>query len=423
MAVIQVWGLQRLQGEITIQGSKNAVLPVMAAALLHKGTTVIKNVPLIQDVRCMAKILASLGCRLEFSGHTLAICADRLSSCQIPEEEGRKMRSSVMLLGPLLGRGREAVFGQPGGCSIGERPIDLHLSALGQMGASVCRDGNQIHLFAKRLRGCEIYLGFPSVGATENIIMAAVAAEGTTRLCNAAIEPEIRSLCDCLTGMGARIEHANSRELVIHGSMALHDSEYSIPGDRIVAGTYLGAALTAGGDVAVRGVPAWQMDSFARAARRMGAAVSQEGDGLRLIREGVLLPIELATAPYPGFPTDLQSVMLSAAATANGVSRIRENVFEERFATAKELHKFGVPIIIEGRSAIVQGGCSMSGCKVKAHDLRGGAALVAAALAAKGESRIGGYSFICRGYEDICRDLSSVGAKIGLIEEACREKA
>lgn len=419
MSVIEIQGLRSLKGEIRIQGSKNAVLPVMAACLLHKGTITITNVPGIQDVFCMKGILEFLGCTCRLEDHVLTVDTRQLSSCRIPEEEGKRMRSSIMLLGPLLGRMGEAFMCRPGGCSIGERPVDLHVKALRCLGAAIRTEGDTIHASAARLLSGDIHLPFPSVGATENAVMAAAAAEGVTRIYGAAMEPEIQVLCEFLESMGACIDGIGTRMLVVRGGRALHDTVFAVPGDRIVAGTYLGAVAAAGGEVLLRGVPFGQMEAVLRTAGQTGAAFRYGKNGTELLvsMAGRPLPVRLETGPYPEFPTDLQSMMLVVAAVADGTSEIRENIFEARFATAKELQKLGAQIIIEGRAARISGCCPLHGADVTARDLRGGAALVAAGLAAEGKTRIDGYGFIHRGYEDICRDLSQAGADIRQVKK------
>lgn len=417
MSVIQVCGLHSLDGEITIQGSKNAVLPVMAASLLHKGTIVINNVPGIQDVFCMMGILKSLGCTCSLEGRRLTICTDNLSSSEIPEEESRQMRSSVMLFGPLLGRMKEAAGCRPGGCVIGKRPIDLHLYALRCLGAEIQMEGERIRAVSPGLRGAEISLPFPSVGATENAVMAAVAAEGITCIRGAAREPEIEILCRFLQTIGAGIEGIGGSLLVVHGGRKLHDGEFTMLGDRIVAGTYLGAVLAAGGSVFLCGAPWQQMGAVLEAAEMAGGCIKREKSGLRVSMRQRPCPLQLMTGPYPAFPTDLQSVMLGVASLGCGSSVITETVFEERFATAKELQKLGAHIIIEGRTAYVSGRECLSGGVVHASDLRGGAALVVAGLAAEGVTKVTGDGYIRRGYENICRDLEGVGAQICCLEE------
>lgn len=412
MSAIRLCGLHPLNGEITIQGSKNAVLPIMAASLLHKGTTVITNVPEIQDVFCMKGILEYLGCRISLKNHTLVIDSRDLTPVRIPDLQVKKMRSSIMLLGPMLGRLGEAATCYPGGCSIGERPVDLHLYALRKLGAEIQVEGEQISASVKRLKSADIHLAYPSVGATENAVMAAVAAEGMTRIYGAAREPEIMELCRFLTRMGAAVSGAGTDCLVVQGGRPLHDISFAVAGDRIVAGTYLGAVLAAGGEVFLRDAPVHHLDQMIQKAREMGAIVIGQPDGIWAMMKERPAAVEISTAPHPGFPTDLQSVMLAVAAVAEGTSRIEETVFEGRFATADELQKMGAHIIIEEKLATITGVRQLHGAQVAATDLRGGAALIVAGLAAEGETVITGYGHIRRGYEDICRDLAGVGADI-----------
>ncbi len=417
MSFIRVQGLKSLQGKIKIQGSKNAVLPIMAAALLHKGMVVIKNVPRIQDVFCMLEILKALGCSYQFEGHELTLDTRDLCSYKVPEREGRQMRSSVMLLGPLLGRLHRAWTCYPGGCVIGKRPIDLHLSALEKLGAKIDPREDGIFVTGERLSGADVHLLFPSVGATENVLMAGAAAKGTTRIFGAAKEPEIQTLCDFLNRLGAKVCGIGTDVLTVEGKRTFQDVEFTVPGDRIVAGTYLGAVTAAGGEICLTGVPVSHMEGTLDVVRETGCQVEAWGREIRASMRGRPLPVQVCTGPYPEFSTDLQSVMLSVAAVAEGNSRIQENIFEERFATGKELQKLGTQIIIKDRTAFVTGRYPLKGGEVYALDLRGGAALTVAALAAEGESRIHGCFYICRGYEDICKDLSAVGARVSMEEE------
>lgn len=414
MSAIRLSGLHSLKGEITIQGSKNAVLPIMAAALLHKGTTVITNVPGIQDVFCMMGILEYLGCGISLNDHVLTIDTRDLTSVAIPDLRVKQMRSSVMLLGPLLGRLGEAVTSYPGGCSIGKRPIDLHLYALRRLGAVIRVEGERISASAAALQGTEIAFSYPSVGATENAVMLAVAAEGVTRITGAAREPEIMELCRFLSQMGAEIAGAGTAVLTIQGGRPLHDCSFTVAGDRIVAGTYLGAVAAAGGQVFLRQAPGLHMQEVLPEVGRMGGRITQLPEGVAVTMERRPAAVRIETGPYPAFPTDLQSVMMAVASVADGVSLIKETVFEERFATAKELQKLGAHIIIKDRIARVDGRPFLAGGLATATDLRGGAALVVAGLAAGPETWIQGYEHIRRGYEDICRDLAAVGADIAL---------
>lgn len=412
MSVILVQGYHLLKGEIEIQGSKNAVLPMMAATVLHKGTTVLEHVPGIQDVFCMMGILESMGCVCTLEGHRLTVSAADLRDIRIPEENGKAMRSSIILLGALLGRCGEACVHYPGGCSIGSRPIDMHLSALSKMGAEFRDDKDVIRASAKGLAGASITLPYPSVGATENILLAASAAEGTTVLKGAAREPEVESLCRMLGSMGVPIQGVGTDVLTIQGGRELHDTVWDVPGDRIVTGTYLSAVMAAGGEAVLKRSSPGHLEEVIRTMGTMGARIRVSGGDMEIKADGRPKAAAIETGPYPGFPTDLQSMMLVLLALGEGEGRLKETVFEGRFATAKELHKMGAEIIIEGKEAHVVGGHSLKGAQVAAKDLRGGAALVVAGLAAQGQTRITDCRHILRGYEDICRDLSCLGADI-----------
>ena len=418
MSAIQIRGLGPLHGELEIQGSKNVVLPVMAAAILSAGETVIRHVPAIEDVFSMIKILESLGCRCVWENGVVTIDASLVDSAVIPEEYVGKMRSSCLLLGPLLGRIGEAMTRYPGGCVIGARPIDFHSGALKKMGAEVFEFGGLVLARAARLKGCEIQFPYPSVGATENSIMAAVLAEGTTILENCAREPEILELCRFLTMMGAKIDGAGEKKIVIEGVEKLESVEFVLDGDRICAGTYLAAALAVGGDIIVRGVDPGQRREPVLTMRHMGARVNIEEKerSIRLLMKGRPKGSFIYTGPYPEFPTDLQSVFLAAASVADGKSQITETVFEARFAAADAMRRFGARIYVEGRTAYVMGRYPLMPAIADAPDLRGGAALVVAGLAADGVSMIGNCEHIARGYEDICRDLRFLGAEAEWIQ-------
>ena len=330
------------------------------------------------------------------------------------------MRSSVMLLGPLLARLGRVETSLPGGCRIGKRPVDLHIRGLEALGAAVRIEENRIRAEAPPagLLGANIHLPYPSVGATENILMAAAGARGETVLTGAAREPEIGILCSFLKTMGVSVEGAGSSVIRVRGSGGFQDSRFLLPGDRIVAGTYLGAVLCAGGHVLLEQAPAEHMGKTLWTAKQMGARLEPVEQGIWVSMRGRPRPVQIETGPYPEFPTDMQSVMMAAAALADGTSHIRENVFENRFCVAKELQKLGAHIIIEDKFAQVSGVEALKGTSVMAEDLRGGAALAAACLAAEGTSLLGGYEHIRRGYEDICRDLAGAGARIELLSQA-----
>lgn len=422
MSAIQIRGLTPLCGKIEIQGSKNAVLPMMAASLLSRGVTVLRHVPAIADVFCMMGILDSLGCRCCFADGVLTLDTSVVDSVRIPEEFVGKMRSSVIVLGPLLKRMGEAVTYYPGGCVLGKRPIDLHLYALRCLGAEIDEAGGVILARAGKLKGQNIHFRIPSVGGTENALMAAVMAEGTTILENCAMEPEIEELCRFLTSMGARIQGAGSSVLRIDGVEQMFPCEFQLGGDRIAAGTCLAAAITAAGDVAVKGVRAEYLREPLRCFERMGGRVTVSGEGMevRLKMEGRPSGISLKTGPYPQFPTDLQSPFLAVSCIADGESRIEETVFEARFESARQMRLFGADIFLKDRLAVVKGRYPLKPAIVRAPDLRGGAALVLAAFAADGASIISDSMHIERGYEDICRDFKSLGADIEKIDVSVR---
>lgn len=412
MSRIQVQGLKPLKGEIKIQGSKNAVLPMMAASVLHKGTTVLTHVPRIQDVFCMMGILEYMGCVCNLDGHRLTIDAKDVTKTEIPETYVKTMRSSIMILGALLGRAGEALTYYPGGCSIGKRPIDLHLYALRCLGADISEEESLIRAQAASLTGADIVLSYPSVGATENALLAAVLAEGETRIYGGAGEPEIESLCSFLNQMGADITIIAHGRFLVKGVKKLQDTVYRVEGDRIVAGTYLAAAATVGGSVCIREVNPAHLACVLPKFEKMGVIIRKQEDAIKIRCFGRPEPVIIKTGPYPGFPTDLQSPVMALLATGSGRSIIEENVFEGRYETVKELRKMGAAIIIEENRAYIDGKSLLTGGVVEAKDLRGGAALVLAGLAASGVTTVTGGYHIERGYEDICRDLSMLGATV-----------
>lgn len=414
MDSIHVQGGRSLSGEISVQGSKNAVLPIMAAAVLVKGVTVLKNCPDITDVRCMIKLLQSIGCLVEYTGDSLTIDARQITSHTLPHEYVKKMRSSIILMGALLGRTGKVALNYPGGCVIGKRPIDLHLEAFAEMGIRLEQTDEKLEAAAHRIRGNEICLRMASVGATENVILAAVLAEGTTILKNAAREPEIAALCDFLIRCGAGLyRSAKGDVIVIEGVRALHSCEYRIPFDRIVAGTYLFGTMAAGGNICLRDICADQLGQVLAVIRIMGGNVVCTRDAVCLQAPSRPLPVPyVRTAVYPGFPTDLQSPLMAALCRADGHSLLEETIFENRLRIVPELQKMGAQIMVNGRQAKIEGTGCLCGACVKAEELRGGAALVMAGLAAQGETVIYGREFINRGYEDIRRDIVSLGGSL-----------
>ena len=417
MSVIQVCGLTPLKGEISIQGSKNAVLPMMAAALLHRGVTVLTNVPVIRDVACMLDILESLGCRCCHKGDCLVMDARSVTGTSIPEEYVTAMRSSIVVLSALLGRMGEGSCCYPGGCLIGARPIDLHLMALRALGADIRERDGTIEASCRKnggLKGTEIHLSYPSVGATEQAILASVLADGVTIIHQAAREPEISQMCRFLNNMGAVICGMGTDHLMVQGVAGLHDSSFRVEGDRIVAGTYGAAVVAAGGEALLRGICPSDLKVPLEEFQKAGAAVEadEKNRQIRICMGKRPLPLLIKTEPYPGFPTDLQSPFMAFLATAQGTSYIEEQVFEGRFATAKILEQMGAVIRTEDQRAVIEGHYPLKGAAVNACDLRGGAALMVAARAAEGDTFIGECHHIERGYEDICRDMAALGAHI-----------
>lgn len=413
MDSIRIVGGKPLQGSIGIQGSKNAALPMMAATLLQEGICALKGCPKIADVKYMEEILRSLGALVWWEGDTLYIDSTSITGTEIPREYGEKMRSSVVVMGSLLGRMGKANIPYPGGCVIGTRPINLHLLALARLGAAIEEIDGILHVTAKELRGAEIVFKKASVGATQNALLAAVKAKGDTKLSGCAAEPEVVWLCRFLNEMGARIEGTGTDTLTVRGVESLHAIEFVIPADRIVAGTYVCACAATRGEIRLENPPLEEMDALLGAYTKMGGQYEVKGGKLFLCGKGVQFPISyLETQVYPGFPTDMQSPMMAVLASIPGKSHIRETVFEDRFKVAAQLTKMGARIVIDGRDAIVEGVPQLTGSQVFAQELRGGAALVIAGLGARGTTYINNRHFIERGYEHICDDLAALGGNI-----------
>jgi len=414
MNSIQVHGGVALCGKVCIQGSKNAALPILAATLLTKETTFLLNCPRITDVHGMISLLKSLGMKVNWEENGVRIEAGELCKGTMQGEAIRGMRSSLFLLGALIATCGEATMEYPGGCMIGKRPIDIHLSALRKMGVCFCEEDGLLKAKVQNLHGAMIELPFPSVGATENIILAAVMAEGETQVIGAAREPEVEALCRYLMCCGADIEGAGTSCLKIRGGNTLFGVEYRIPEDRIVAGTYLFATMVTGGCTLLEHAPVGQMDAVIRVAEQMGAVCHMVEEGLYVQAPEEIKAIgRLQTKPYPGFPTDLQSMALVAASLARGETDIEEQIFENRFQIVDCLNKMGADIrVMHSGYARVKGVERLSGGLLEAKELRGGAALVIAALAAEGESIITGCQFIYRGYEKIENDLRELGARV-----------
>ena len=411
MNSIHVKGNGPLAGEILVQGSKNAVLPILAATILLSGVCILKNCPKISDVDCMLGLLRSLGCKTKWEGKDLIIDTSPICESRLPGELVTCMRSSVMLLGPLLAVCKETAMNYPGGCVIGERPIDIHLYVLEKMGAAFILEKDSVKGEAPVLKGTRIALRFPSVGATENGIMAAVLAEGTTILENCAREPEIRELCEFLNLAGAKIYGVGGSKLIIEGVKKLNPVTYSIEPDRIVAGTYLLSVAALGGNVHLCNAPGKDMEAVIDVARQMGCVVERTINGIWVQRDEEIQPLSyIETKVYPGFPTDLQSVLITALTIAKGESVVEESIFSDRFRIVSELKRMGADITVKGNRAYIKGVNTLYGRDVVASDLRGGAALVLAGIMAKGDTFVSNCHYIERGYEDICRDYRMLGA-------------
>ena len=415
MSKIEVEGMHRLQGEVKIQGSKNAVLPILSACVLNEGETVLFNCPKIRDVSSMLEALSSAGAKTEWAGSNLYIDTSAMQPVPLIENAGC-MRSSVMLLGSFLARFGKATLGYPGGCCIGKRPIDLHEQTLSALGAVFCEEETYLEAKCGGLEGCDIYLPYPSVGVTENVILAAAGASGMTRIYGAAREPEIIELCRFLTVMGIRIYGIGTENVFVMGGKKEKYVEYTICPDRIVAGTYLFAAVAAGGEVLLREAPLEHMKSTLQTAGQLGAKLHRDGSHVRVRMNNRPKHMKfLKTAPYPGFPTDLQSPLLAALCKAEGKSCIEERVFENRFLIVEELEKMGADIYVRNQMAYISPVKKMTGTELTVKDLRGGAALVIGALEAEGVSVLNNADIICRGYEDIVGDLTKLGAMIRTI--------
>lgn len=414
MDSIHIWGGVALQGEVCIQGSKNATLPILAATLLTGECSYIGNCPRISDVYAMTSLLQSLGCIVNWKENGILVDSSKVRRGEMCSEAVRGMRSSLFLLGAMLGRCSEVVMEHPGGCVIGSRPIDLHIAALEQMGVEFKEEAGLLKATADRLHGARINLPKPSVGATENIILAGVMAEGDTLLEGAAREPEITALCRYLEGCGACIEGIGTGSLLIRGGRTLYGTSFEVPADRIVAGTYLLACIGTGGSMFLKKAPREEMEAVTLLAERMGGKLCISDKGIYVQGPDRPKSVErIETAPYPGFPTDLQSVALAVETIGEGATVIEEKIFENRFRIVEELRKMGADIRqLDETRALVRGVPSLQGASLEAKELRGGAALVAAGLMARGRTCVSGCLYIYRGYENICRDFKELGARI-----------
>ncbi len=406
-------GGEKLYGSVEIQSAKNTVLPLLAASVLTDEPVKIRGVPTINDVENMLRILTEVGCKIKRQKDCAIIDSSNAVSHEIPTRLTKELRSSVFMLGSVLTRFRRAKISYPGGCDIGLRPIDLHLSGLKRLGVEIVEKDGFIHCEAKKLVGAEILLDFPSVGATENIILAAVKAEGTTVIRNAAKEPEIVDLQNFLNAMGAKVRGAGGGTVVIEGVKRLRGVEYTPIGDRIEAGTFLIAAASCGGEIQTEGVPPENIAALLHKLRENGCKIYTKNDKILLTSNGRLKAVDLVeTMPFPGFPTDLQAQYTSLCCVARGTTLVVENLFETRYRYAAELKRMGADITVRDRTAFVRGVENLHGAYVTASDLRGGAALVLAALKAEGQSTVADLSHIDRGYADFEGKLRKLGAKI-----------
>ena len=413
MEKLFIQGGRRLSGTVKISGAKNAVLPVIAASLLASTPSVIEEIPDLDDVTTITEVLQYLGLNTRREPGRLFIDSTGIKSCEASYELVRKMRASFLVMGPLLSRFQEARISQPGGCAIGTRPIDLHLKGFEALGAEIIQGHGFIEARApKGLQGAKVYLDFPSVGATENIMMAASLANGRTIIENAAQEPEIVDLANYLNAMGANVRGAGTNAIRIEGVQNLTGTTYAVIPDRIEAGTYMVAAAITGGDVLLKNVLYEHLKPLVAKLKEAGVAIEQDVDQMRVTASGGLRAVDIKTLPYPGFPTDMQAQFMALMSVADGSSVVSETVFENRFMHVDELKRMGANIRVDGRIAMLDGVKKLTGCPVTATDLRAGAALVLAGLAAEGQTEIGSVYHIDRGYDRIVDKLQGLGADI-----------
>jgi UDP-N-acetylglucosamine 1-carboxyvinyltransferase len=412
MDKLSITGGKRLSGEITISGAKNAALPILCAGLLTADTLALSNVPRLQDVATMQKLLRQMGLSIEEKGDLLELCGRDIHSPEAPYEMVKTMRASILVLGPLLARFGEAKVSLPGGCAIGSRPVDQHIKGLQAMGAEILIEAGYIHARAKKLRGTRIVTDMITVTGTENLMMAAALADGETILENAAREPEVTDLANLLVAMGAKIEGIGSDRLCITGVPALHGASHAVIADRIETGTFLCAVAAAGGDVVLRHTRADLLDAVVDKLRETGAVLTSGDDWIRVQMAGRPKAVGFRTTEYPGFPTDMQAQVMALNCIAEGSSRIIETIFENRYMHVQELNRLGAAIEIDGHTAVVQGVPRLVGAPVMATDLRASASLVIAGLAAEGTTLIDRIYHLDRGYDRMEVKLSAVGADI-----------
>jgi len=410
---LRVEGGRTLTGTVEVSGAKNAALPILCSALLADGKSTFRNVPALRDIDTTSALLRFMGAEVECSPPVVTVDPTPFKRAEAPYELVKQMRASVLVLGPLVARHGRAVVSLPGGCAIGERPIDQHLKGLEAMGASITLEHGYVKVQAERLRGSDIVLDTPTVTGTENLMMAAVLAKGRTTILNAAHEPEVEELARVLNKMGASVEGAGTDVIRIQGTQSLHPVDHAIIPDRIEAGTFLVAAAATGGDVLVKNCQLEHLEAVAAKLRQAGVELVRQDDGVRVhARTGPLRPLEITTAPHPGFPTDMQAQLMVLLTAAAGRSVVTETIFENRFMHVGELRRMGADIEIRGRTAFVSGPTKLSGAQVMATDLRASASLVIAGLMAEGTTEILRVYHIDRGYEHIEKKLQGLGARI-----------
>lgn len=407
-----IQGGKKLEGEIEISGSKNAALPIIAATVLNAGTTTLYNVPDIQDVNTMFEILKKIGATIKRKYNKIIINTSKIHTYEIPDDLMRQMRSSVILAGALLGKYHKARFSCPGGCDIGSRPIDLHLKGFEKLGVNIKEEYGEIYCDAEKIIGTQIHLDFPSVGATENIILASCLGEGTTVITNAAREPEIEDMIKYLNKMGTKINGAGTDKVEIVGVRKLSEVSYNIMPDRIETGTYLVAGAITNGNIKLLNVNPTHIEPILNKLDEVNCKLNISNNKIEIIAPKRVKAVDIKTMPYPGFPTDMQSIFGALLISAKGTSVITENIFESRYKYAQELIRMGAKINVEGRTAIIKGTKKIQGANVVATDLRGGASLVIAGLYAKGVTQVDNVHYILRGYEKIDEKLKKLGAKI-----------
>jgi len=415
---IVINGGRRLTGEVQISGAKNAALPILVASLLTKGWNTFHNIPHLVDIKTVGKLLKSLGVKVEGESPTLRLNADEITNCEASYDLVKTMRASILVLGPLVARMGEARVSLPGGCAIGARPVNLHLRALKEMGAEVSLKEGYVEAKAKRLRGAKIYFDLPTVTGTENIMMAATLASGTTVLSDAAKEPEVVNLAEVLNGMGARISGAGTDIITVEGVRELHPVAAAAIPDRIEAGTFMIAAGLTGGDILVRGGVPHYLDALITKLRVAGMEIDIRGDDVRVLGGRTLRSVDIKTMPYPGFPTDLQAQVMALMTVGSGLSVITETIFENRFMHVSELLRMGADIVIQGNSAIVRGVAKLRGAKTMATDLRASASLILAGLAAEGTTEVSRVYHLDRGYEIMEKKFAALGADIRRVSGA-----